>query len=483
MNSKELGQVWTPAYMVERMLDDIDYQGEHILGKSIMEPSAGNGAFLLSAVRRLHDAAMSVGMSSDAMESMMDACVHGIEYDREAYRGCMNGLHELMSSYHLSVPFSHVICMDALSYHPDTNFDYIVGNPPYRRIVQCSDEIKSEIMSFRFCTGNTDMYIAFFELVLQWVAHDGIITMITPSAWMINASQRYMRTYMMSMKSVVKITDYHDIPVFNEGTYTAVVVMRRPSSSWIDDSFTYVKMNTLSSRGFVSSVPYHDVDDGKSLALPCSPYAADFNDGTAISDEYGVYNGVLTLLDRAFIISDSGFISRNHDCPYLKPVVKAQRYHGGAIDNRIIFPYERSDNGSYIPVDEDELMKYGEVYHHLEGFRDALSKRDVRNIPFWYCYGRTQSIQYTDDRKLIINTFISHDQRTSGHIVPAGTVVYSGIYAIEQGTATLDSLMDIIQGKSFAQYAKIVGHPLAGGYVRIGTTHVKSFRVNGLLVS
>ena len=38
---KELGQVMTPDYIVDMILDDIGYTGDNILNKKIMEPSFG----------------------------------------------------------------------------------------------------------------------------------------------------------------------------------------------------------------------------------------------------------------------------------------------------------------------------------------------------------------------------------------------------------------------------------------------------------
>ena len=45
-------QVFTPDYIVKKMLDDIDYRGEN-LRKTIFEPSFGDGAFLVEIVSRI----------------------------------------------------------------------------------------------------------------------------------------------------------------------------------------------------------------------------------------------------------------------------------------------------------------------------------------------------------------------------------------------------------------------------------------------
>ena len=50
--TKTLGQIYTPVKIVNQMLDLINYQGEQILSKHIIDNSCGNGAFLLVIVDR-----------------------------------------------------------------------------------------------------------------------------------------------------------------------------------------------------------------------------------------------------------------------------------------------------------------------------------------------------------------------------------------------------------------------------------------------
>ncbi len=49
---KTLGQVFTPSWIVEEILNLVEYQDEKILDKFILEPSSGDGAFLKEIVKR-----------------------------------------------------------------------------------------------------------------------------------------------------------------------------------------------------------------------------------------------------------------------------------------------------------------------------------------------------------------------------------------------------------------------------------------------
>ena len=50
--SKRLGQVYTPKWVVDNILDLVEYKKGNIIDKHIFEPSFGDGAFLVEIVKR-----------------------------------------------------------------------------------------------------------------------------------------------------------------------------------------------------------------------------------------------------------------------------------------------------------------------------------------------------------------------------------------------------------------------------------------------
>ena len=53
IRSKNIGQVFTPQYLVEEMLDYAGYKNTAIIEKHIIDNSCGDGAFLQVAVKIL----------------------------------------------------------------------------------------------------------------------------------------------------------------------------------------------------------------------------------------------------------------------------------------------------------------------------------------------------------------------------------------------------------------------------------------------
>ena len=476
----ELGQVWTPDAIVDHMLDSIHYGGSSILHRCIMEPSCGHGVFITHIIERLYHAGREAGMNDNEVSAMMDDCIYGVEYDRDAYDVCMGTIRSFAQSLGLHSAFPNVINHDALTLDYTGNFDFIVGNPPYIRVHHMDDNMRRLVKRMDFCSGTTDAYIAFFDMSLRWLNDRGTLSFIAPSSWMSNVSQRHMRDYLIDGRCVISIDDYSHVDVFSQGTYTAVVNLRAVDSKPHEKSFAYSCMSDVNEYSYTKNISYDDVKDGASWPLAFSDMKFDSN-GDILSKFYDVRNGLATLLDRAFVITDEDFIRRNKRCPYLVPVVKSSRYDGGDIHSRILFPYHR-ENGVYVPITLSELQSWNEVYDHIKGYMPSLMKRNTEANTPWYCYGRSQSIQQIDKDKLSISTVVPPRGSCKAFPLKGPVAVYSGIYLTERnpydGQHDIESIRNILQSDEFADYARAVGAPMSGGYHRIGTPAIKDFIIS-----
>lgn len=487
--NKELGQVWTPDWLVYSILDNIGYTCDNpaIINSKIMEPSFGSGAFLIEITRRLIDVCERYGMKTSDIEDTVNRNIYGIEYDANIFMQTLQSLKLLCSSYGFNVPFNNLVRMDALDYNPAVDFDYIVGNPPYVRIQSLSNDMREKMSKLSAASGNTDLYIAFYDICINWLELDGKLSFISPSGWMKGSSQKYFRAMLSSTESIISIHDYSDIRIFDGvDTYTAVLTLRSPVKSMVKhiSEFTYYRMNSNNQMAFSTHVKFNDFKDGKSLRLLCLNsnekkilkicLASDYKN--SIQSNFIVSNGVATLSDSVFLINDGNF---NNDS-LIYPAIKASKYHGGSIDAKIIFPYIMDASGRFNIIDENELLRnHSLVYNHLIANKDILEKRKRDKGTQWYAYGRSQSIQITNKQKLIINPIVSPDSNISAYIIPAGTIIYSGLVITEYDNGMpLKKLIPIIESNLFHEYAMIVGSPMSGGYRRLSSPDVKSFSMD-----
>ena len=122
-------QIFTPDFIVDKMLDMIEYQGENIRNKTIFEPSFGNGAFLIKILKRIIRYAKQTQISNSEIIAILDK-IYGIEIDKELYEETIRRLNAELYSIGLTYNWSNLICADSLSFDFGRKFDFIIANPP-----------------------------------------------------------------------------------------------------------------------------------------------------------------------------------------------------------------------------------------------------------------------------------------------------------------------------------------------------------------
>ena len=95
IKTKKIGQVFTPQYIVDEMLDYAEYVGPSIIGKHIIDNSCGDGAFLKSVVARYCDESIKSGRNSDFIKRDLENFIHGIDTDEIAYKQCIVNLNQV----------------------------------------------------------------------------------------------------------------------------------------------------------------------------------------------------------------------------------------------------------------------------------------------------------------------------------------------------------------------------------------------------
>ena len=94
---KTLGQVFTPLWIVKKILDLIEYYDENVIGKYILEPSSGDGAFLLEIVDRYIDICLMNGYSNDVIKEHLETYIYAVELDEIECNKSINNLNNLVN--------------------------------------------------------------------------------------------------------------------------------------------------------------------------------------------------------------------------------------------------------------------------------------------------------------------------------------------------------------------------------------------------
>ena len=125
-------QVFTPEHVVDTMFEELEYKGDNIRKKHIIDNSCGNGAILQKVVRTYINVCIMCGLPKEEIIKELETYIHGIEIDEILVKETIEKLDEIAEEYSLGSVDWDIICDDAMfvSYF-DNKMDYVIGNPPY----------------------------------------------------------------------------------------------------------------------------------------------------------------------------------------------------------------------------------------------------------------------------------------------------------------------------------------------------------------
>lgn len=476
LRKKNLGQVFTPAWLVEEMLDHVGYFADSsILDKKMLEPSCGDGSFLVAAASRLIKAGKEAGYTGDQLKTLLTENIWGVDYDEDIIPVALLNLKALTDAEGIPEVEWNLTHSDALLFQHYGEFDFVVGNPPYIRIHKMDEALKEQVKQFSLSSGLADLYIIFYELGLRWLKPDGKLVYVSPNSWMKNSSQRVFRSSLINGRKISKIVNYGTKPIFGKeaSTYAAVAVLHNKGSV---DSIEYVEEGEKDR--WVNFIAYSSLGSsyaGESLNFASSAdevfLAANKASGVSLGSVCQVQNGVCTLLNDVFLSPPV-----DAEPELISSIVKSSTFKG-VFKERIIYPYKTMD-GKVVGLTEEELSQYPVIHAYFLQHKDALLKRNKDKSAAWFHYGRSQGLTNLSKRKIVFSHVMRGDQRTvKAFIVPENTVVYSGLYITETlGGLPLEEIVKVVESEDFCRYLKLHGKDMSGGYKSVGNKPVKAFQ-------
>lgn len=206
---KELGQVMTPANIVDYMLDDIlcltDEEKEKCL---FLENSCGNGAFIKGLLER--------GVPKEH--------IYACDIDKEISEEITSLIPE--NNFYLGSIFDKE---EAWA----NKFDFVIGNPPYVRIHNIEYTLKEKLKkNYKFCHGMFDLYMAFYEIGLKMLKEMGSLLYISSNSFVKSASGRAMRDYIEKNNLLEYYENFENSKKFeNYSTYTCIIKLGKTKNT------------------------------------------------------------------------------------------------------------------------------------------------------------------------------------------------------------------------------------------------------------
>jgi hypothetical protein len=393
------GVVFTKEWVVELMLDNCGYlPTADLTSKLVIEPSCGQGAFLMPIVRRL----LSSMERYKHKPSELSGSIRAFEIDRGNVLVCREKLSRLLAEHGVSGNDAGVLLDEWLiesDYLLCDSFywaDFVVGNPPYIRGTEIEPGLRRRyIKAWQAMTAGTDIYVGFIEMGLRYLKPDGVLSYICADRWMHNAYGRKLRRMVADRFSVERVFEMHGVDAFeNEvSAYPAIIQIRNARQAEVacaEMAETFTDASVPVFMEWLERKEHRPFDNGdfegywldgwfdSDVAWPFAPpgsidllnrlneqYDPLQNEGT----ETIVGIGIATGRDDVFVIEDPTLIEED----LLLPLVTSRQIKDGRIDRKdtwLFNPWD--DDGSLIDLDSYPLAK-----GYLEKHSDELRSRHI----------------------------------------------------------------------------------------------------------
>ncbi|WP_295093989.1 N-6 DNA methylase [Ruminococcus sp.] len=498
IEKKEKGVVYTPKeiteYIVRNTLN-FDYI------PTVLDPSCGCGAFLVTAAEYIHE------KHNISYSEIISSYLYGVDIDSNAIDRIKSllSLVVLMNDEVEKCSFN-IICADTLDKETydmlnkmyRNGFDCVLGNPPYVRNKNMSENTKRHLSNWvSSSVGNVDLYIPFFEIGIKLLSDNGKLGYISPNSYFQGVNGRSLRKYFSSIKHQIEIIDFRDNQVFeNVTSYTCITLIDK---AIITDTIKYFRLNETSKleQPTFSAYHYSEFPDGKPWRMRESSIDEVIqkleSTGTPLS-KWKIRNGLATLKNDLYFFSpikeDADYyyreykdktyrIEKNVCIKVAKPnIIKSEEELKQKME-MAIFPYTHTDNTYQLIKEESFKSSFPEAYKFLTEYKSLLLNRDKGhgNYPAWYAYGRTQGMN-NFGKKLLI-PYISGNPVAVLSLDP-DVLFYCGYALLSEDIEELKMLKIFLESEAFWYYIFHTSKPYSKGYMAFAKNYIVNFTIPNL---
>lgn len=258
----------------------------------VLDPSCGEGAFLIPAARRL-----IAQVPVDRRAEVLLASLSGWDVDVEAVAAARHAIAAAASLPERDVAACLVVG-DALGPVPPSpgRWDLIVGNPPWvdaSRMVADDPARRAELAGrFEVCAGNWDLWCPFVERALSLLAPGGIHGFIVPRQLLAAPYARATRRR-LEAAGVVSLVDLGPAHGFPADVYPVAYVAGRPGRAVGTDGAPWGEPKWMTLPG----TPLGELAEVRGAATVAEAYALD----PLLTDRATVEHGDLRMLNSGTI--------------------------------------------------------------------------------------------------------------------------------------------------------------------------------------
>lgn len=503
------GAIYTRREVVEFVLDLAGYTLEHPLPQyRLLEPSFGEGDFLVVAVQRLLRSyrerpvrAKQVRRPAPTGEDRRDIvrdlghAIRGVELHEASVNLTRSKLFSLLREHDVSAKSANALLDlwlvqgDFLLVDLSLTFTHAVGNPPYVRQELIPAVLLSEYRS-RYATlyDRADLYVPFIERTLTSLAPRGVMGFICSDRWMKNKYGGPLRAMVSAGFHFAAYVDMVDTPAFHSSVvaYPAITIIKReesgPTRIAHRPSVTQSALRTLSTSLLSDRIPASSgIVEVMGVAQGQEPWILQSFDQLAVVrrleadfptlEDAGcrVGIGVATGADKVFI---GPYAELDVEPSRKLPLVETKDIAKGDVRWRglgVINPFD--DDGALVA-----LADFPKLARYLHSHEDLIRKRNcaMKTPRGWY-----RTIDRIVPALLRQPKLLIPDIKGEAHVVYEAGRYYPhhNLYYIVSKEWDLKALQTVLCSGIARLFVATYSTQMRGGYLRFQAQYLRRIRI------
>jgi len=490
------GAIFTRIEVVDFILDLVGYATSAPLHqRCILEPSFGEGDFLLPIVERLLAAWRKHGGNTSAAGVELGEAIRGVELHRETFvstrRAVVNRLIKegISASVASELADQWLIQGDFLLERQSARFDFVVGNPPYVRQELIPAPLLLEYRRrYQTMYDRADLYIPFIEHSLSLLDKGGTLGFICADRWMKNRYGGPLREFIARSFHLKAYVDMVDTNAFHSevSAYPAITVIEKTKAGATRIAYR-PKIEKKALSAVAAEIRSEALSKDSSVremvgvANGSEPWLLESSDQMSLirhieshfpalehaGCKVGI--GVATGADKAFI---GDFESLDVEPDRKLPLVTTRDIQSGEVvwqGQGVINPF--ADDGGLV-----DLRDYPKLGSYLEERKAAIAKRHcAQKAPSnWYRTIDRIWPELTSKPKLLIP-----DIKGEAHIVfePGKLYPHHNLYYVVSDTWDLRALQAVLISSIAKLFVATYSTKMRGGYLRFQAQYLRRIRI------
>lgn len=388
-------------------------------------------------------------------------------------------------------------------FHEKSGFDVVISNPPYvehKKLKKFSPIFKSK---FKTYSGTTDLYVYFYEITINILKPEGILTFISSNKFIRTSYGAKLRE-LLANNRIHQIIDFTKVHIFDALVASCVIIVSKGEKNknvlFSDIDNTFIEYNSLSDFIRKHHIKVETLNLNKNIwQLENETKLAlkeKIEQGASRIKEIktiNIYRGVTTGYNPAFIIDNEKrkkLISEDKsNAVIIKPLLQGRNIRKWIFNksNEYLifvpwhFPLHLDDEitGASKKAEKALQEKYASLFYHLKKFKRELSERnkDETGIRYeWYALQRYAASYYSEFEKEKIIWGLTADKWAFAYDDKRHYLPSNG-YILTSTKVPIKYILALLNSKLMKFYFGFIGIMTAGGAFTLKHQTISEFPI------